>query len=78
MFRFMMGELAVCIFLAVLVGILVFMLFLTGYAIKHLAVLIFTLLLPFASMLKIMILKYAAPRAVVIIPGEARLMEYMP
>ena len=59
MFRFMMGELAVCIFLAVLVAIVVFTLVLAGYALKYLAVLAFTLLLPFASMLKVMLLRTA-------------------
>ena len=56
MFRFMLGELAVCVFLAGLLGTAIVALFLTGYLMKYLALMAVALLLPVASMLKTLLL----------------------
>jgi hypothetical protein len=78
MFRFMMGELAVCVFLAGLLGMAIVALFLTGYLMKYLALMGVALLLPVTSMLKTLILAPPTQTPIPLAPARPVVAECLP
>ncbi len=78
MFRFMMGELAVCVFLAGLLGTAIVALFLTGYLMRYLALMAVALSLPVAAMLKTFILVPPTHPPIPLAPVRPVVAEYLP